>query len=34
MGFLTSADTIVGTSRQFPEALCQAGTEIEKVKEV
>lgn len=32
MGFSSSVDTIVGTSRQFPELLCQAGAEIEKVR--
>ncbi|KAL7040354.1 hypothetical protein ACKWTF_000366 [Chironomus riparius] len=30
MGYTSSVDTIVGTSRQFPELLCQAGAEIEK----
>lgn len=32
MGYTSSVDTIVGTSRQFPELLCQAGAEIEKVR--
>lgn len=32
MGFSSSVDTIYGASRQFPESLCQAGAEIEKVR--